>query len=169
MCNFFSGLGLRDGSIRWDALIDSHSDLFTLFQIPDTTTAHVVKFELQPPRDDAQLFDIAAWTFKLDEDAAPVWWEDVAAKIEEQARNTVRRMFVIDRTVPLLTNGCWIVGNGGTIHRLLGGRIWRMSGGTLTEMSGGTLTAMRGGTLTAMWGGTLTAMRGGTVVKDYTK
>ena len=164
MCKFFSGYGLRDGTIRYDPLLDGHTDLGILLGIPDGVVAHAVKFELTPPPNPADLFQIDHWRFRLDEESAPVWWDDVAERIERAARVAVTRMFVLDRTIPIITSGCYLVGPGGTVGQLIGGRVWSLhEGGTIQYVQGGTIQYVQGGTIQYVHGGTIQYVQGGTI------
>ena len=164
MCNFLSGLGLRDGTVLTDALLDSHAELFVRFAVPDTA-AHAVKWELTPPAEDAQWIDVDLWQFRLDEESAPVWWEDVAPKVETAARSVARRMVVTDRTIPIVTSGCHIVGPGGVIQDLRGGRAFVLAGGTVTS-NRGTVTS-NSGTVTENWSGGTVTENTGTVTANW--
>ena len=152
MCNFLSAVVLKNGDILMHPMIDSHSELVEYFKLPDTSQhiRHFVKVELTPTTDESWL-DPSLWTFRLDEERKPSWWDDEAsAKAEADLRRRASAMIINDDKTPLIVDGCWIVGTKGKIREVRSGRIVRMCGGTLTAMRGGTLTAMGGGTLTAM-------------------
>jgi hypothetical protein len=172
VCNFLSAIVLKNGDVLHSPLLDSHSELVTLFKLPDTSAhhQHFAKVELTPPAGWDGWADVSKWDFRLDEPTQPGWWADVAQSAEESVRNIIRRAILPAGERDFHLDGLVIIGPGVTVRSMRGGRAYlrggtltAMRGGTLTAMSGGTLTAMRGGTLTAMWGGTLTAMRGGTL------
>ena len=175
MCQFLSALVLRNGDVLTHPLLDSHSDLVRYYQVPDDRThhQHFAKVERTPGDTDESWLDPATWRFRLDEETAPGWWEDVKGAAEATLRDRAKAMIVTTGRKDLILEGCWILAGdaefadvrGGRIVRMLGGTLTEMWGGTLTAMWGGTLTAMCGGTLTAMCGGTLTAMRGGTLTE----
>jgi hypothetical protein len=163
MCSFLSAVVLKNGDILTHPMIDSHAELVEYFKLPDTSAhiRHFVKVELRPNTDESWL-DPSLWTFRLDEENKPAWWDDeMSAKSEADLRRRATAMIINDDAHPLIVEGCWIVGTKGKIREVRSGRIVRMCGGTLTEM--------RGGTLTEMWGGTLTEMRGGTLVGPVSK
>jgi hypothetical protein len=170
VCNFLSAIVLKNGDVLHSPLLDSHSELVTLFKLPDTSAhhQHFAKVELTPPAGWDGWADVSKWDFRLDEPTQPGWWADVAQSAEESVRNIIRRAILPAGERDFHLDGLVIIGPGVTVRSMRGGRAYlrggtltAMRGGTLTAMSGGTLTAMRGGTLTAMWGGTLTAMTGG--------
>ena len=174
MCQFLSAIVLKNGDVLHSPLLDSHSDLVTLFGLPDTHLhhQHFAKVELAPPADWIGWEDLSKWTFRLDEGTVPGWWSDVAIGAEESVRNIIRRAILPSGERPFLVDGLALIGPGVVVRSMRGGRavlcggtLTEMCGGTLTAMCGGTLTAMRGGTLTEMWGGTLTAMCGGTLTE----
>ena len=161
ICNFLSAVVLRNGDVLTHPLLDSHSDLVRYYQLPDGRQhhQHFAKVELTP----GDWLNPDTWTFRLDEQTAPGWWEDVETQAEATLRDRAKAMIVTTGRRDLILEGCWILAGDAEFADVRGGRIIHMYGGTLTAMRGGTLTAMRGGTLTAMYGGTLTAMRGGTL------
>jgi hypothetical protein len=172
MCQFLSAIVLKNGDVLHSPLLDSHSELVTLFKLPDTSAhhQHFAKVELTPPADWEGWADVSNWDFRLDEPTQPGWWADVAQSAEESVRNIIRRAILPAGERDFHLDGLAIIGPGVTVRAMRGGRayLWggtltEMWGGTLTEMWGGTLTEMRGGTLTEMWGGTLTEMWGGTL------
>jgi hypothetical protein len=166
MCQFLSAIVLKNGDVLHSPLLDSHSELVTLFKLPDTSAhhQHFAKVELTPPADWEGWADVSNWDFRLDEPTQPGWWADVAQSAEESVRNIIRRAILPAGERDFHLDGLAIIGPGVTVRAMRGGRAY-LWGGTLTEMWGGTLTEMWGGTLTEMWGGTLTAMWGGTLEK----
>jgi hypothetical protein len=166
MCQFLSAIVLKNGDVLHSPLLDSHSKLVTLFQLPDTSShhQHFAKVELTPPANWEGWADVSKWDFRLDEPTRPGWWADVAQSAEESVRNIIRRAILPAGERDFHLDGLAIIGPGVTVRSMRGGRAY-LWGGTLTAMSGGTLTEMRGGTLTKMWGGTLTQMWGGTLTE----
>ena len=150
MCQFLSALVLRNGDVLTHPLLDSHSDLVRYYQVPDDRThhQHFAKVELTPGDTDESWLDPATWRFRLDEETAPGWWEDVKGAAEATLRDRAKAMIVTTGRKDLILEGCWILAGDAEFADVRGGRIVRMLGGTLTAMCGGTLTAMRGGTLT---------------------
>ena len=164
MCQFLSAIVLKNGDVLHHPLLDSHSELVTLFQLPDGHQyhQHFAKVELTPPVNWDGWEDVSRWRFRLDEDTVPGWWADVAATAEAAVRRIIERAILPPGEHAYHLDGLAIIGPGVTVRSMRGGRAY-LSGGTLSAMSGGTLTTMLGGTLSAMSGGTLTTMRGGTL------
>jgi len=161
MCNFFSAIALKNGDILWHPMVDSHSELIEYFKLPDTRSyhQHFAKCELSPTQDDeAHWMDPQQWTFKLDEETAPSWWPDVAAKVEASMRDKAARMILKDDSKPLILDGCWIVGGNAKIREIRSGRIVRILGGTVSAILGGTVSAIRSGTVSAILNGTVSAI-----------
>jgi hypothetical protein len=156
---------LKNGDVLTHPLLDSHTDLVRYFELPDTTAyhQHFAKVELTP----ADWLDPATWRFRLDEDTAPGWWEDVATQVEATLRDRARSMIITTGRKDLILEGCWILAGDAEFVDMLGGTLQRMDGGTLQRMDGGTLQRMDGGTLQGMCGGTLQRMCGGTLQRMY--
>ena len=168
MCQFLSVLALKNGSVLHHPMIDSHSELVEYFGVPDTSASHqhFAKIELTPPscNDDADWLDVSQWTFRLDEEAEPIWWSDVAAAVEKKVRDIASRMILTSGEKGLIVDGCWIIGGTAKIREVRSGRIVRLlKGGTISVICGGTVSVICGGTVSAICGGTVSAIRGGTV------
>ena len=166
MCNFLSAVVLRNGDLRMHPMIDSHAELVEYFKLPDATkfVSHFAKVELTPPADPGNNWmDVSQWKFRLDEETAPVWWEDVAERVESDLRRRAEGMILRDGDHGLIVDGCWIVGGAAQIREVRSGRIMRITGGTVNAIWGGTVNEITGGTVHAIWGGTVNAITGGTV------
>lgn len=135
MCNFFSAIALRDGSIRWHWALDSHSDLLTYYGIADTSEARMfAKVELVPGDD---WTDPETWAFRIDEDVAPSWWADVAANVEREMRRTAAKFVLKDVTRRLIVDGVWIVAGASELVDVRGGRILCVGGSaTIIDVRG---------------------------------
>ena len=150
MCNFLSAIVLRNGDVLTHPLLDSHSDLIRYYELPDTRAhhQHFAKVELTP----VDWLDASTWQWRLDEETAPGWWEDVAASAEATLRARASRMILTTGRKDLVLEGCWILGGDAEIADFRGGRIASMRGGTLTTMWGGTLTDQAKDYLKRKWG-----------------
>ena len=113
MCNFFSGLIIPNGDLRWHPMLDSHFDIVNYFELPDTSEhiRHFVKFELEPK----DWLDPSTWTWRIDEETRPHWLNDVDGQAEAKARAIAQRMILTEHTkIPrLILDGCWVVGGKG--------------------------------------------------------
>lgn len=150
MCNFLSALVLADGSLRMHPMIDSHSELVEYFQIPDKTfgISRFAKVELTPNyTSDETVIDVSTWRFRLDENAVPSWWEDVAARAEKELRACAERMILRTGDHGLIVDWCWIIGGDARVRELRSGRIVCLMGGTVDAITGGTVNEVRGGTV----------------------
>jgi hypothetical protein len=152
MCNFLSGIALKNGDVLTHPMLDSHSDLVRYFKLPDTV-AYVERFakvELTP----ADWMDPATWRFRLDEEMVPAWWEDVAAKVEQTLRSIAGRM-IIRGEHELLVDGCWIIGGEAKVRDVRSGRIMRVQdSATVSDVRGSaTVRNVRGSaTVRNVWG-----------------
>lgn len=137
MCQFLSGIVLRNGDVLTHPLLDSHSDLIRYYRLPDAHAhhQHFAKVELTP----VDWLDVNTWQWRLDEETAPGWWSDVAGQAEATLRDRAQRMIVTTGRRDLILEGCWILGGDAEFADVRGGRIAHMCGGTLTAMRGGTL------------------------------
>ena len=128
MCNFFSAIGLRDGSIRWHPMLDSHSDLLVYFGLEDESEyqARFVKLELMP---NDNWLDPETWVFTIDETVAPVWCDEaLQAAFHREMINIARRFILIDGEKRLIVDGCWIIGQTAHVRDIRGGRVLRVQG-----------------------------------------
>ena len=78
MCNAFSGLVTRTGTVKWKFAMDSHSELVEHFKLEDITAdadkLKFAKFEIAPKNKDYLKPD--KWIFKIDESITPNWFND---------------------------------------------------------------------------------------------
>ena len=121
MCNFLSGLVLRNGDILTHPMLDGHADLVTHFNLPDTDAyvQHFAKVELRP----VDWGDVATWEWHLDEQAAPSWWDDVAGGAEAELRARAARMILREGEHRLIVDGSWIVLGTAVVRDVRAGRI----------------------------------------------
>jgi hypothetical protein len=163
VCDFLSACVLRNGDVLTHPLLDSHSDLVRYYELPDTRAyhQHFAKVELTP----GDWLQPETWNFRLDEDTAPGWWDEVKTQAEATLRDRAREMLITTGRKALILEGCWILAGDATVGELRGGRIINMFGGTVQAIYGGTVQAIYGGTVQTIYGGTVQAIRGGTVPK----
>jgi hypothetical protein len=162
MCQFLSALVLRNGDVLTHPILDSHADLVRHFKLPDTHAhhQHFAKVELTP----VEWMDVSTWQFRLDEESAPGWWDDVKDRVEATLRSRANAMILRDGDHSLLLDGCWIVGGTAKIRDVRSGRIVRLQDtGSITDVWGGIITDVYGGSITDVWGGSITAVYGGSI------
>ena len=121
MCQFLSALVLRNGDVLSHPMLDSHADLVTYFKLPDTSAKvhHFAKVELVP----VDWLDPATWTWTVDENVLPIWWDEVAEAAEATLRARAARMILVDGTHRLIVDGSWLIGGTAIVHDVRGGRI----------------------------------------------
>ena len=126
MCNFFSVLIRRDGSLCWHWNIDSHSDLIAHFALRDDSQfiQHFAKAELRPDLGSDACLDAGRWAWTLDEPTRPEW---LTPEIEQRAEAAARRLaesFIIRTgTRRLIVDGVWLIGGDAVVSDVRGGRI----------------------------------------------
>ena len=93
MCQFLSAIVLQSGEVLTHPMLDSHADIIKRYNINDTDhRQRFAKVELIP--DD--WMNVDTWTFKLDEDTKPDWWDDIAVKVESTLRTRSSNMILRD-------------------------------------------------------------------------
>lgn len=91
MCNFKSGVILKNKVILTPEGNESHSDLLESLGIADThmnASKTFVRAELLPKNDD-KMADVKDWRYKVDQDIVPDWYEKDPGRYEQDFRNTV--------------------------------------------------------------------------------
>lgn len=91
MCQFKSGIILRNKVVLTPEGNESHSDLLRSLGIKDThlnASKTFVRAELIPKNDD-KMIDVKEWRYKVDQDIVPDWYEKDPERYEQDFRNTV--------------------------------------------------------------------------------
>ena len=91
MCQFKSGIILKNRIVLAPVGNESHSDLLESMGIEDNrmnATRKFVRAELIPP-DDNKAIDISLWKYNVDQDIVPDWYEKDPEKYEQEFRNEV--------------------------------------------------------------------------------
>lgn len=91
MCQFKSGIILKNRIVLAPEGNESHSDLLESMGIEDNrmnATRKFVRAELIPP-DDNKAIDISLWKYNVDQDIVPDWYEKDPEKYEQEFRNEV--------------------------------------------------------------------------------
>lgn len=92
MCRFKSCLIMKDEVILAPMYNESHSSMLEALNIEDTTTAAsklFVRVELLPPNGNKSA-DVSEWTYNVDQDILPDWYEKDKEKYEQMVRDKVR-------------------------------------------------------------------------------
>jgi hypothetical protein len=92
MCNFKSGIILRNKVVLTLEGNESHSDLLHNLGIDDNhmnASKTFVRAELIP-KDDEKMSDIKEWRYKVDQDVVPDWYEKDPKRYEQDFRNAIR-------------------------------------------------------------------------------
>lgn len=92
MCQFKSGLILKDHIVIAPMMNDSHSDMLDKLKIKDDYfgASHIfVRAELIPPDGD-KTRDVQDWEFVVDQDIVPNWFYDDRKKYEDKFREKVK-------------------------------------------------------------------------------
>lgn len=91
MCNFKSGVILKNRVVLAPEGNESHSDLLESLGIEDNhmnATKTFVRAELIPKNDD-KMTDIKEWRYKVDQDIVPDWYEKDPERYEQEFRDAV--------------------------------------------------------------------------------
>lgn len=91
MCNFKSGIILKNKVVLAPEGNESHSDLLESLGIEDNhmgASKTFVRAELIPKNDD-KMTDVKEWRYKVDQDIVPDWYEKDPERYEKEFRETV--------------------------------------------------------------------------------
>lgn len=91
MCQFKSGIILKNKVVLTPEGNESHSDLLESLGIEDThmnASKTFVRAELIPKNDD-KMTDVKDWRYKVDQDIVPDWYEKDPERYEQDFRNAV--------------------------------------------------------------------------------
>lgn len=91
MCQFKSGIILKNRIVLAPEGNESHSDLLESMGIKDNrmnATKKFVRAELIPPNGNKAI-DISLWKYNVDQDIVPDWYEEDPKKYEQDFRNEV--------------------------------------------------------------------------------
>lgn len=96
MCQFKSGIILKNKVILTPEGNESHSDLLESLEIADThmnATKTFVRAELIP-KDNDRMSDVKDWRYEVDQDIVPDWYEKDPERYEQEFRNAVEAYMV---------------------------------------------------------------------------
>ena len=91
MCNFKSGIILKNKVVLAPEGNESHSDLLENLEIEDThmnASKTFVRAELIPKNND-KMTNVKDWRYKVDQDIVPDWYEKDPERYEQNFRNAV--------------------------------------------------------------------------------
>lgn len=91
MCQFKSGIILKNRVVLAPMYNDSHSNLLKSMGIEDTRENAMRKFvraELVPPNND-KTADIKNWKYRVDQDIVPDWYKEDPKRYEDEMRKAV--------------------------------------------------------------------------------
>lgn len=114
MCKFKSGLAFKTKIVLAPEGNESHSDLLQSLGIEDNTlnaSKKFVRIELTPPNGN-KAADISQWSYRVDQDITPDWYEEDPKKYEEMFRKEVKEylknkfsVFAGHAWLPIKTDG----------------------------------------------------------------
>lgn len=93
MCNFKSGIILKNKVVLAPEGNESHSDLLESLGIEDNhinATKTFVRAELIPKNND-KMTDVKEWRYKVDQDIVPDWYEKDPERYEKEFRDAVEK------------------------------------------------------------------------------
>lgn len=91
MCQFKSGIILKNKVVLAPEGNESHSDLLESLRIEDNhmnATKTFVRAELIPQNDD-KMSEVKSWRYKVDQDIVPDWYEKDPERYEQEFRDAV--------------------------------------------------------------------------------
>lgn len=107
MCQFKSGIILKNRIVLAPEGNESHSDLLESMGIEDNrmnATKKFVRVELIPPNRNKAI-DISLWKYNVDQDIVPDWYEEDPKKYEQEFRNEVAE-YIKDR-IKIICGYAW--------------------------------------------------------------
>ena len=144
MCRPASMICTLGHKMTWSKTKDSHSEIRREFGMPENSPGRVTSVQVEiVPRDEDYSLPLPQWTFVVDQDTLPDWWDAVEA--ERQCRLELENWARVR-----------LVRHGEHRDEIVEGEL-------ITAICGGTASAIRGGTVSEIWGGTVSEIRGGTV------
>ena len=93
MCNFKSGIILKNKVVLAPEGNESHSDLLESLEIEDNhmnASKTFVRAELIPKNND-KMTDVKEWRYKVDQDIVPDWYEKDPERYEKEFRDAVEK------------------------------------------------------------------------------
>ena len=136
MCNFLSGIVLKNGDLLWNPYTDSHEDLVVINNLRDKRGDEFARVEFSPP-DLSQMDKPDTYKLKLDQERTPDWWTaKLAEKISDNMRGIVRRM-IISGDATMLCGGAYILTSGAKISTIKHARLLVIMGSAKVDYISG--------------------------------
>ena len=136
MCNFLSGIVLKNGDLLWNPYTDSHEDLVVINNLRDKRGDEFARVEFSPP-DLSQMDKPDTYKLKLDQERTPDWWTaKLAEKISDNMRGIVRRM-IISGDATMLCGGAYILTSGAKISTIKHARLLVIMGSAQVDYISG--------------------------------
>ena len=113
MCQFKSGIILKNKVVLTQKGNESHSDLLESLGIKDThmnAAKTFVRAELIP-KDNNKYIDISEWKYRVDQDIVPDWYEEDPERYEQEFRDAVRtymKEYMEKRNIVTICGYGWI-------------------------------------------------------------
>ena len=152
MCNFKSGIVLRDESFKGGFRLlmspwtESHSELETIFQLHQDKRDNRAKVEFSPQSMD-ESYKPETYTLTIDEARCPEWFdEEMKSAVSEKMRSYIKSI-IVSGDVQLLIGGQFIIAPGAKVECAKSMVINAICGGTVSAICGGTVSEIRGGTV----------------------
>ena len=175
MCQFKSGIILKNKIVIAQGADDSHSNLLDELNIEDNTENAMRRFvraELVPPNNEWWT-DPDTWIVHIDQDITPEWFDIDRERYEADFREAVKDWckvhIMVDKMINELSSGYYMLRRC-EVKKLLNDVKVLLDNSTVTEMRGNsTVTKMWGNsTVTKMWdNSTVTEMLGNSIARDY--
>jgi hypothetical protein len=152
MCRPASFVVTKD-SVLWSPTTESHEEIITEFGLhaDGVRGPNICRVELIP-EDDLYWTDPATWSFGVDQDTLPEWWDAVdaerrvkAAALKWQAAKIIKP----EQNRNVIKDGEFVLFSYGTVQAICGGTVQAICGGTVEAIRGGTVEEIRGGTVEA--------------------
>ena len=109
MCEFKSGIILKNRIVLAPEGNESHSDLLKSLNIEDNYTnasRMFVRAELTPPNDNRAI-PVESWIYKVDQDVVPDWYEEDPRKYEQEFREKVKD-YIKEQNLNIICGYAWI-------------------------------------------------------------
>ena len=141
MCKFLSGWVLRTGDVLCEPMLDSHEDLAKWFSIKRDYGHNAIRWEFSPTEKDGvrQFFDFDSYSFRIDENETPSWFDEERREATiNAAKKVLRSMVVSDDSRLVLIGKAIFAGDGAKIERAIGCRL--LAATAKADLSGANLS-----------------------------
>jgi hypothetical protein len=136
MCQFFSGIVLRNGDLIWSPYTDSHEDLVALGKLRDTREGNFARVEFCPSKPE-ELSNVESYHLDIYEMRCPDWFEKSKQEIVASRMRGLVKDMILGGDATILLGGCYIIPRGVTVGTAKASRIIVLSGGTVQVVENG--------------------------------